>query len=152
MSANEKGFCWVEIGNSKDKLLSNFEKRFKNEKFRKVIKTDNKYFLTLTAYLEGIGSWEVLPFDLRSTDFKIKAWRYMQTIPAGQTQFYSQVAKAIGKPKAYRAVARACATNPILLVIPCHRVIPKLAGIGNFSARIENKQKLLEKEGYFIKN
>ncbi len=100
----------------------------------------------LIGYLEGKTEWGKLPFDVESTDFKMKVWRYMQSIPAGEVQFYSQIAEAIGKSRSYRAVASACTTNPVPLVVPCHRVIPRSGGIGEFGPGKEKKKKLLDKE------
>lgn len=147
MGATSRGFCWVDIGDSKRRLLVDFKEKFKGENLREVPEGENKYLKKLITYLEGRSNWEKLHFDVNSTNFKIKVWRYMQTIPAGETRFYSQIAEAIGKPKAYRAVASACATNPVSLVVPCHRVIPRSGGIGKFGPGLEKKQKLLDKEG-----
>jgi AraC family transcriptional regulator of adaptative response/methylated-DNA-[protein]-cysteine methyltransferase len=83
---------------------------------------------------------------VRATAFQWKVWRYLQSIPYGTTRAYSDVARAIGKPSAVRAVARACATNPVCLVIPCHRVVQKAGGLGGYRWGIERKKKLLERE------
>ena len=73
-------------------------------------------------------------------------WRYLQSIPYGETRAYSEVAQETGAPSAVRAVARACATNPACLVIPCHRVVQKDGGLGGYRWGIERKRKLLQKE------
>ena len=72
---------------------------------------------------EGSGESEDLPLDVRATAFQWRVWRQLRRIPTGQTRSYGEVAEAIGEPGAARAVARACATNPVALVIPCHRVV-----------------------------
>ena len=73
-------------------------------------------------------------------------WRYLQSIPYGETRAYSDVAQAIGAPRATRAVARACATNHVCLVIPCHRVVQKDGGLGGYRWGVERKRSLLQKE------
>jgi len=84
---------------------------------------------------------------VQATAFQWKVWRYLQSIPYGETRSYSQVAKDIGSPSATRAVARACATNRVCLVIPCHRVVQKDGGIGGYRWGVNRKRTLLEAEG-----
>ena len=97
----------------------------------------------LAKYLSRKGAWPLLPYDVRGTDFQHQVWERKRQIPSGQTLSYSQLALAIHKPKAARAVARACATNPVALVVPCHRILPKSGGIGGFYWGGERKEKLL---------
>src|SRR5207253_9593021 len=87
-----------------------------------------------------------LPVDVRATAFQWSVWRYLQSIPYGATMSYSDVARAIGSPSAVRAVARACATNQVCLVIPCHRVVQKDGGLAGYRWGVERKQALLEAE------
>ena len=87
-----------------------------------------------------------LPVDVQATAFQWKVWRHLQSIPYGETRAYSQVAEDLGVPSATRAVARACATNRVCLVIPCHRVVQKGGGLGGYRWGIERKRKLLQKE------
>ena len=87
-----------------------------------------------------------LPLDIKATAFQWKVWRYLQSIPSGETRAYSDVAKAIGAPSATRAVARACATNHVCLVIPCHRVVQKGGGLGGYRWGVDRKRRLLQKE------
>ena len=87
-----------------------------------------------------------LPLDLQATAFQWKVWKEIQAIPAGNTSTYSRLASALGKPKAARAVARACATNPVSLVIPCHRVIREDGNLGGYRGGIKRKQALLRHE------
>jgi AraC family transcriptional regulator of adaptative response/methylated-DNA-[protein]-cysteine methyltransferase len=87
-----------------------------------------------------------LPLDIRSTAFQRQVWEQLRKIPPGQTYSYSEVAKAIGQEKAVRAVARACATNPVALVIPCHRVIRGDKSLGGYRWGLERKRKLLQSE------
>jgi AraC family transcriptional regulator of adaptative response/methylated-DNA-[protein]-cysteine methyltransferase len=87
-----------------------------------------------------------LPLDVRATAFQWRVWRQLRTIPYGQTRSYSQVAEAIGSPTAVRAVARACATNPVALLIPCHRVIRTDGSMGGYRWGIKRKEQLLAHE------
>ena len=87
--------------------------------------------------------------NLKGTNFQKKVWNEITKIPKGKTITYKELAIKIGKPKAYRAVANACAKNPLLEIIPCHRVIRSDGKMGNYMGKkgIERKKKLLEKEG-----
>ena len=87
-----------------------------------------------------------LPIDVRATAFQWKVWRALQRIPYGETRAYAEVAKAVGQPMAARAVARACATNPVCLVVPCHRVVPSAGGTGGYRWGAERKARLLASE------
>jgi AraC family transcriptional regulator, regulatory protein of adaptative response / methylated-DNA-[protein]-cysteine methyltransferase len=96
--------------------------------------------------LHGKKLDDSLPLDIRATAFQRRVWTYLQTIPFGATQSYSQVAKGIGQPRATRAVARACATNPVAVVIPCHRVVREDGSMGGYRWGIERKKALLGME------
>ena len=88
----------------------------------------------------------LLPLDIRATAFQRRVWEHLQRIPRGETQSYSAVAKKIGMPKATRAVARACATNPVAIAIPCHRVVREGGELGGYRWGIERKERLLAME------
>ena len=98
------------------------------------------------AYLEGDTARPDLPLDLRATAFQLRVWEELRRIPRGETRTYTQVAAAIGRPSAVRAVANACAANPAALVTPCHRVIRGDGGLGGYRWGMERKQKLLAME------
>ena len=87
-----------------------------------------------------------LPLDVRGTAFQWRVWRALQRIPAGETRSYSEVAGAVGRPAAVRAVANACARNPVCLVIPCHRVVAKNGGLGGYRWGAKRKERLLAAE------
>jgi AraC family transcriptional regulator of adaptative response/methylated-DNA-[protein]-cysteine methyltransferase len=86
------------------------------------------------------------PLDIRGTAFQWRVWRALTRIPRGETRSYSEVARAIGRPSAIRAVARACATNPVALVVPCHRVVSKAGAAGGYRWGRDVKKKLLTRE------
>jgi AraC family transcriptional regulator of adaptative response/methylated-DNA-[protein]-cysteine methyltransferase len=87
-----------------------------------------------------------LPLDIRATAFQRRVWTYLQSIPFGATRSYSEVARAIGRPRAVRAVARACATNPVAVAIPCHRVVRQDGSMSGYRWGVERKQALLAME------
>ena len=96
--------------------------------------------------MTGHESNAALPLDIRATAFQRRVWTYLQSIPFGATRSYSQVAKAIGRPSASRAVARACATNPVAVAIPCHRVVRKDGDASGYRWGMERKKALLQIE------
>jgi len=105
--------------------------------------------LWLSKVLDQLNGHSVrvdLPLDIRATAFQWRVWEELRRIPLGQTRSYQEIAEAIGKPKAVRAVARACAGNHVALVIPCHRVIREDAQLGGYRWGLERKRKLLETE------
>lgn len=88
-----------------------------------------------------------LPLDLRGTPFQRAVWAALRQIPPGRTETYAEVATRIGHPRAARAVARACAANPVALAVPCHRVVPASGGSGGWRWGADRKRALLAKEG-----
>jgi AraC family transcriptional regulator of adaptative response/methylated-DNA-[protein]-cysteine methyltransferase len=87
-----------------------------------------------------------LPLDIQATAFQRRVWTYLQAIPFGATRSYGEVAKAIGQPTASRAVARACATNPVAVAIPCHRIVRGSGQMGGYRWGVDRKKTLLEIE------
>jgi len=87
-----------------------------------------------------------MPVDIQATAFQIRVWRAMRAIAYGETKSYSQIAREIGNPKAARAVAQACAHNPVALIIPCHRVVRENGDIGGYALGVHRKQALLAME------
>ena len=100
----------------------------------------------LVQHLEGRQPQLNLPLDIRATAFQMRVWRELQAIPYGNTRSYSEVAVAIGQPSAARGVARACATNPVAVAIPCHRVVRGDRSLGGYRWGMDRKRRLLEQE------
>lgn len=146
VAATEKGICSVRLDSDKKKLESEFKKEFEAARLMPNDKYLKKWNLALMDYLSGRKPWPLLPYNVRATAFQSRIWNWLRTIRSGKTLSYSQAAKAIGRPTAVRAVARACATNPIALVIPCHRIVPKAGGVGGYRWHPARKRKLLELE------
>lgn len=101
----------------------------------------------LEEYLEGRRTRFDLPLAPRGTDFQRRVWRVLRDIPCGQTRTYRQVAEAAGNPRACRAVGMACRRNPLLVVIPCHRVVGSDGSLTGYAAGLPLKERLLRLEG-----
>jgi AraC family transcriptional regulator of adaptative response/methylated-DNA-[protein]-cysteine methyltransferase len=140
-----RGICRVSLGNNVDELAAGLRAEFPAAEIRR----DQGMLATsigaILDYLEGERALD-LPLDVRATAFQRRVWEALRRIPYGSTRSYAQVARAIGHPTATRAVARACATNPAALVIPCHRVVRADGGLGGYRWGIERKRALLERE------
>ena len=146
LAATEKGICAVRLGSSKKQLELELKSEFKAAQ---LVKSDQHLRLWIQAlidYLAGHKPWPLLPYDVQATAFQRRVWEWLRTIPPGTTYHYSQAAKAIGQPTAARALARACATNPVALVIPCHRIVPKAGGVGGYRWSLDRKERLLKLE------
>ena len=105
-----------------------------------------RYIEPLLASLSGEKTTIDLPLDVRATAFQQKVWETLQRIPRGETRSYTEIAREIGDPKAVRAVARACASNPVALAVPCHRVVRSDGDLAGYRWGVERKKKLLEAE------
>lgn len=146
VAANEKGICSVRLGESKSALEREVKKEFNAAQPAGSGKDLKQWRQALLDYLAGDKPWPVLPYDVQGTAFQRRVWQFLRTIPSGTTYNYSEVAKAIGHPKAVRAVANACASNRVALVIPCHRILPKAGGVGGFRWDPKRKEQLLSLE------
>lgn len=146
LAATEKGICSVRIGEDSKLLKNELTKEFHSATLIESSEVLEELTTPLINYLAGNAKWPNLPYDIESTPFQRKVWNWLRTIPPGRTYTYSEVAKSLGQPTASRAVARACATNPAALVIPCHRIVPKSGGVGGFRWDPKRKKRLLELE------
>lgn len=150
IAATERGVCAIQFAATDDELLEGLKREFPFA----VRKLDDgglkSYVATLLEKMTGKmprrESAAALPLDIRATAFQRRVWAYLQSIPSGATRSYSQVAKAIRQPSAARAVARACATNPVAVAIPCHRVVREDGSISGYRWGVERKRTLLEIE------
>ena len=106
----------------------------------------NEWTGAFAKYFDGERFALNLPLDVKATAFQSRVWKIIQSIPFGKTITYSKIAEELGEPEASRAVARACATNPVALVIPCHRVIGKDGSLRGYRWGIERKHVLLKLE------
>jgi AraC family transcriptional regulator of adaptative response/methylated-DNA-[protein]-cysteine methyltransferase len=146
VAATEKGVCSVKLGDSDDALTTELKQEFFAAE---IVPDESRLRPVLAAVLNHLNNKTAridLPLDIRATAFQRQVWGQLQKIPAGKTRSYSEVAKDIGQEKAVRAVARACATNPVALVVPCHRVIREDKSLGGYRWGLDRKKKLLERE------
>lgn len=147
VAATERGICAVSFGDDEESL----RRELSDEFFAAEIE-DNDDGLkdavrAIVKSLDGEKTILTLPLDLHATAFQMRVWSELRKIPYGETRSYAEVAEAVGNPKAVRAVARACATNPVALVNPCHRVIASDGKLSGYRWGIERKKALLDKEG-----
>jgi len=146
IAATERGVCAIQFAASDGELLEGLKREFPFA----VRKSDDSglksWVSALLRQMHGREGDSSLPLDIRATAFQRRVWTHLQSIPFGGTQSYGQVAKAIGEPRASRAVARACATNPVAVAIPCHRVVRGDGGMGGYRWGMERKKALLEME------
>ena len=145
-AATERGICKVSLGDSPAALIADMDAEFAQAERIRDDEGLGYWVEKIIAYLQNGQPQLDLPLDVRATAFQIKVWQQLQQIPIGETRSYSQIAAAIGQPNASRAVARACASNPVALVIPCHRIIRKDKGLGGYRWGIDRKQALLDRE------
>jgi AraC family transcriptional regulator of adaptative response/methylated-DNA-[protein]-cysteine methyltransferase len=147
VAATDKGVCRVSVcegdSSAEQSLKSHFPKA-------ELIRDDEGLGPTLDTVLDRIEGRKLdgaLPLDLQGTDFQREVWSQLLAIPAGSTKTYGDIAHAINRPRATRAVAQACGANPVAVVVPCHRVVMSDGTIGGYSGLPGVKQALLEAEG-----
>ncbi len=149
VAATERGLCAVTLGDDATTLERELRARFPAAEVQVATKEDATLSTTVRAVISRMTEHPValdLPLDLRATAFEQRVWRALQAIPRGETRSYSAVAAELGQPRAVRAVARACASNPVALVVPCHRVVGKNGQLTGYRWGTERKQKLLTLE------
>jgi AraC family transcriptional regulator of adaptative response/methylated-DNA-[protein]-cysteine methyltransferase len=146
IAATDKGVCSIQFGRSDGELLEGLKREFPFAARKADEGGLQAWVDALLSKMTGRELNAELPLDIRATAFQRRVWTYLQSIPFGSTRSYSDVAKAIGQPTASRAVARACATNPVAVVIPCHRVVGKDGSSSGYRWGVERKKTLLEME------
>lgn len=146
VAATPKGICSVKLGDSDEILERELRQEFPAASISPNRTDLARWVKAILSYLDGRRPHLDLPLDIQATAFQWKVWRYLQSIPYGETRAYSQVARDIGAPSAVRAVARACATNPACLVIPCHRVVGKDGSLTGYRWGVDRKKRLLANE------
>lgn len=146
VATTASGVCAVKLGDSDAALTRALRDEYRAAGIHEGEPARAEWVRAIVAHLEsGLPALD-LPIDVRATAFQWKVWRALQAIPYGETRPYAEVARAIGRPTAARAVARACATNPVALVVPCHRVVPSAGGVGGYRWGTKRKARLLEAE------
>jgi len=146
LGATERGICAVSLGDRDGPLETWLAEEYPAAERSRDDAGLQTWVGVLLNHLRGQQPHLDLPLDVQATAFQWRVWHELQAIPYGETRSYREIAQAINEPKAVRAVARACATNPVAVVVPCHRVVRSDGGLGGYRWGIQRKQKLLEQE------
>jgi len=146
VAASERGICAIEFGDDPDALVRSLDKRFPKAQLIGADRGFERLVAQVVGLVEAPAEKADLPLDIRGTAFQRKVWQTLRDIPAGSTASYADIAKRIGRPKAVRAVAQACASNAIAVAIPCHRVVRTDGALYGYRWGIERKRALLQRE------
>ncbi len=146
IAATERGVASVMFGDREPLLVAHLGREYPNALLRRNPERLRHYRQALSRCLNGKPTGAGLTVDVKSTAFQLKVWTALQQIPAGSTRTYREIARMIGRPAASRAVARACATNPLALLIPCHRVVGQDGRLAGYRWGITRKRDLLRLE------
>jgi AraC family transcriptional regulator, regulatory protein of adaptative response / methylated-DNA-[protein]-cysteine methyltransferase len=146
VAATDKGVCCIRFGDTAKKLADGLREEYRDADLRRDEETLRPWVDELLRHLRGEQQEIHLPLDIRATAFQRRVWEYLQSMLYGSTASYSEIARALGQPTAARAVARACATNPVAVAIPCHRVVREDGNLGGYRWGLDRKKALLEME------
>lgn len=146
VAATEHGVCSVQFGDGDEELATSLAAEYPSAAVRRDETGLSEWIETLLRHVEGKQPALELPLDLRATVFRSRVWEELRRIPYGETRSYGEVARAIGQPKAVRAVASACAANPVALATPCHRVVREGGEPGGYRWGMGRKRELLRRE------
>jgi AraC family transcriptional regulator of adaptative response/methylated-DNA-[protein]-cysteine methyltransferase len=149
VGATDRGICAVTLGDDARTLEDALEREYPAATRARISDPGDslrRWVEDIVALVDGESAKVELPLDVQASAFQWKVWNELQRIPFGETRSYSEIADAIGSPKAVRAVASACANNRVAVVIPCHRVVRQTGSLGGYRWGIERKEQLLAKE------
>jgi len=150
MAATAKGVCFVQFGNDEETLLKMLQEEFPKADLRSSPADSeaelNNWITALEQHISQGTARPDLPLDMRGTAFQMQVWKFLLSVREGDVLSYSELAKQIGKPKAFRAAASACGANRIGVLIPCHRVLRGDGSLGGYRWGLERKEALLEAE------
>jgi AraC family transcriptional regulator of adaptative response/methylated-DNA-[protein]-cysteine methyltransferase len=146
VAASARGVCAIHLGDDADELLREFQDRFPRAHLIGGDAAFEKLVAVVVGFVEAPAIGLDLPLDVRGTAFQHRVWRALRAIPPGTTVSYAEMARRIGAPRAVRAVARAIATNPIAVAIPCHRVVASDGALSGYRWGVTRKRALLDRE------
>jgi AraC family transcriptional regulator, regulatory protein of adaptative response / methylated-DNA-[protein]-cysteine methyltransferase len=146
VAATDKGICRIAFGDNADELGANLSADFANARCVEDAAALAPFVAQIDAYLHGRREQIELPLDIAATAFQQRVWDALQHIPYGEMRSYSQIAETLGAPRAVRAVASACASNPVALAIPCHRVVQKGGALAGYRWGLARKAALIDAE------
>lgn len=147
VAVTERGVCGVSLGDDEATLVEALSAEFPAAELVRATDASDRLIDAVVAHVEGRGDAGELPLDIRATAFQWQVWRALQRIPEGATRSYQAVATELGRPTAARAVARACASNRVAVLVPCHRVVRGDGELGGYRWGIARKAALLAREG-----
>ncbi len=150
VAATDKGVCAVSLRESEEGAEDTLRARFPRAEIRRDDAALKPALDSVLARIAGRRLDDALPLDLQGTDFQRDVWNQLLAIPPGSTRSYLDVAQAIKRPKATRAVAQACGANPVAVVVPCHRVVMSDGSLGGYSGLPGVKKALLTAEGGWV--
>ena len=146
VAATERGVSAVYLGEAETEMVAELRQEYPRAEIAPATDSFQRWVREIVQRTEGREPRMELPLDLRATAFQRRVWQELQRIPRGRTRTYSEVARSLGQPKAVRAVARACATNPVSIVVPCHRVIREDGTLAGYRWGLSRKERLLAQE------
>ena len=146
VAATRQGVCFVALGESKGKLIAELKGDFSAASLGEDNARLGVWLDEVLRRIDGAPPAEELPLDIRWTAFQRRVWQALTAIPLGETRTYSELAAGLGAPKAQRAVGRACATNPVSILVPCHRAVREDGGLGGYRWGLKRKQAILAAE------
>jgi AraC family transcriptional regulator of adaptative response/methylated-DNA-[protein]-cysteine methyltransferase len=146
VGATARGVCAIAMGSSDADLTASLAREYPAATIDRDVGALGTWTTRILAHVEGRQPRLDLPLDVQATAFQWQVWQALAAIPYGETRTYGEVARAIGQPRASRAVARACASNPVALAIPCHRVVPGAGGEGGYRWGAQRKKQILDRE------
>jgi AraC family transcriptional regulator, regulatory protein of adaptative response / methylated-DNA-[protein]-cysteine methyltransferase len=146
VAATDKGVCAIMLGDDPDVLARELQDRFPRAELVGGDGGFERMVAEVVGLIEAPGQSLDLPLDIRGTAFQQRVWQALRAIPPGKTATYAEIAKAVGRPKAVRAVAQACAANPLAVAIPCHRVVRKDGDLSGYRWGVERKRELIARE------
>lgn len=146
VAATNYGVCCIAFADTDDALVCELRERFAAAERHEDWAAMGTQVSTVLASLEELPKAMQLSLHIRATAFQDRVWTALRAIPRGETRTYAQVAASIGQPTAVRAVARACASNPVAIAVPCHRVVGSNGALTGYRWGVERKRRLLEIE------
>jgi AraC family transcriptional regulator of adaptative response/methylated-DNA-[protein]-cysteine methyltransferase len=146
VAASERGICAVRLGDSEHELVAELRREFPLSSAREDTSALREVVQRVVACVNGSDAHPDIALDIRGTAFQAKVWETLRRIPRGETRSYAQIAEAMKQPRAVRAVARAIASNPVAVIVPCHRVVRSDGSLGGYRWGIERKKQLLASE------
>jgi AraC family transcriptional regulator of adaptative response/methylated-DNA-[protein]-cysteine methyltransferase len=146
VACSERGVCAIALGDDPDALVRELQDRFPRAELAGGDNEFEQIVAQVVAFVEEPATGLDLPLDIRGTAFQQRVWQALREIPAGGTASYAEIARRLGAPRAARAVAAACAANPLAVVVPCHRVVRNDGSLSGYRWGVERKRALLDRE------